>query len=251
MATQNPSRDRADMPHSGSPIGAVYADREAGHLDIMIAAMSVVAVLSGIGAGKGVHFGTIPGTNFDIITDGAFFLFPLAYILGDMISELYGPRVAMRAVLTSFAFSLLAVLFYVLLIALPPFPDAYGAQRQDALALVLGPLWQIAVASFAGFLAGQTVNTQIVTRMKDTMGERGLLRRLFTSSGVGETVDTIIFCTIAAPVLGITTLEQWLSYTLIGLIYKVAVQYAMVPVSSAVIRWLKATNPSYQAKLRG
>ena len=218
-------------------------------MDILVATMAIVSVLSGIGAGKGVHFGTLPGTSFEIITDGAFFLFPLAYICGDMISEIYGPRVAMRAVITSFAFSFLAVLFYIVLIALPAFPGEYGAEHQAALEMVVGPLWQIALAGFAGFLAGQTVNTQVVTRMKERMGERGLIARLFSSSGLGETVDTVIFCTIAAPVLGITTFGQWFSYTLLGLLYKVIVQYALVPVSSAIIRRLKATNSSYQKHL--
>lgn len=249
MNTESTTSTSTAHRGSGRPVGAVYADREAGHLDILVATMAIVTVLSGIGAGKGVHFGTIPGTSFEIITDGAFFLFPLAYICGDMISELYGPRAALRAVLASFAFSFLAVIFYIILIALPAFPSDFGAEHQAALELVVGPLWQISLAGFAGFLAGQTLNTQVVTRMKARMGERGLLARLFSSSGLGELVDTVIFCTIAAPVLGITTFGQWFSYTLLGLLYKVLVQYALVPVSSAIIRRLKATNPSYQAKL--
>ncbi|MGO1200816.1 MAG: queuosine precursor transporter, partial [Dermabacteraceae bacterium] len=58
-----------------------------------------------------------------------------------------------------------------------------------------------------------------------------------------------IFCSIASVAIGITTLEQWAEYTILGFVYKVIVQYAMIPVTSAVIRWLKRTDVSYQERL--
>jgi uncharacterized integral membrane protein (TIGR00697 family) len=232
----------ASAPPSGRPAGAVYADRGSSHFDILLAAMVTVVILSGIGAAKGVSFGDVPGTGFEIITDGGFFLFPLAYVLGDIITELYGARSARRAILTSFAVSILASLSYQVIIALPPFPDEYGLAKQGALELALGPVWIVVLAGLAGFLAGQSLNSLVVTRMKRRMGERGLIARLFTSSGLGELVDTIIFC-------GISTIEQWAEYTILGVLYKVLVQYAMIPVTSAVIRWLKRTDPSYQRRL--
>ncbi|WP_114854832.1 queuosine precursor transporter [Brachybacterium sp. YJGR34] len=235
--------------HSGRPIGAVYADRGRSHFDILLAAMVVVVILSGIGAAKGVSFGTIPGTGFEIITDGGFFLFPLAYVLGDIITELYGPGAARRAILTSFAASILASISYQVIIALPPFPDEYGLAKQEALELALGPVWIVVLAGLVGFLAGQSLNSAVVSRMKRRTGERGLIARLFTSSGLGELVDTILFCSIASVAIGITTIEQWAEYTILGVLYKVIVQYAMIPVTSAVIRWLKRTDPTYQRQL--
>lgn len=234
---------------SGRPAGAVYADRGSSHFDILLAAMVTVVVLSGIGAAKGVSFGTIPGTSFDILTDGGFFLFPLAYVLGDIITELYGARSARRAIITSFAVSILASVSYQVIIALPPFPDEYGQAKQEALELALGPVWIVVLAGLAGFLAGQSLNSFVVTRMKRRMGEQGLIARLFTSSGLGEFVDTLIFCSIASVAIGITTFEQWAEYTILGFVYKVIVQYAMIPVTSAVIRWLKRTDVSYQQRL--
>ena len=236
-------------PTSGRPVGAVYADRGHSHFDILLAAMVTVVILSGIGAAKGVSFGTVPGTGFEIITDGGFFLFPLAYVLGDIVTELYGPRAARRAILTSFIVSFAATLAYQVIIALPPFPDEYGMAKQGALELALGPVWIVVVAGLAGFLAGMSLNSLVVGRMKRRMGERGLIGRLFTASGLGELVDTIIFCTIAAAAIGITTVEQWAQYTILGFLYKVIVQYAMIPVTSWVIRWLKRTDPTYQARL--
>ena len=105
------------------------------------------------------------------------------------------------------------------------------------------------LAGLAGFLAGQSLNSFVVSRMKGRTGEKGLISRLFTSSGLGELVDTIIFCSIASVAIGITSIEQWAEYTILGFVYKVAVQYAMIPVTSAVIRWLKRTDPTYQARL--
>lgn len=125
---------------SGRPAGAVYADRGSSHFDILLAAMVAVVILSGIGAAKGVSFGTVPGTGLEIITDGGFILFPLAYVLGDIVTELYGPRTARRAIIVSFAASILASLTYWAIIALPPFPDAYGLAKQEALELALGPV---------------------------------------------------------------------------------------------------------------
>lgn len=247
--THRSTASSAPPTPSGRPAGAVYADRGSSHFDILLAAMVTVVVLSGIGAAKGVSFGTIAGTGFEILTDGGFFLFPLAYVLGDIVTELYGPRAARRAILTSFAVSILASICYQVIIALPPFPDEYGQAKQAALELALGPVWIVVLAGLAGFLAGQSLNSLVVSRMKRRMGERGLIGRLFTSSGLGELVDTIIFCSIAATAIGITTLEQWAEYTILGFVYKVAVQYAMIPVTSAVIRWLKRTDPTYQERL--
>ncbi|GAA1331120.1 queuosine precursor transporter [Brachybacterium rhamnosum] len=235
---------------TGRPAGAVYADRGSSHFDILLAAMVAVVILSGIGAAKGVSFGTVPGTGLEIITDGGFILFPLAYVLGDIVTELYGPRTARRAIIVSFAASILASLSYWAIIALPPFPDDYGLAKQEALELALGPVWIVVLAGLAGFACGQSLNSFVVGRMKQRLGERGLIGRLFTSSGLGELVDTIIFCTIASAAIGITTLEQWAQYTVLGFLYKVLVQYAMIPVTSAVIRWLKRTDPTYQARLR-
>ena len=245
MTTQNST----SAPPSGRPVGAVYADRGSSHYDILLAAMTTVVILSGIGAAKGVSFGEVPGTGFEIITDGGFFLFPLAYVLGDIITELYGPRSARRAILTTFIVSIIASLSYQVIIALPPFPDEYGLAKQSALELALGPVWIVVLAGLAGFLAGQSVNSLVVGRMKARMGERGLIGRLFTSSGLGELIDTIIFCSIAAQAIGITSLSQWAEYTILGVLYKILVQYAMIPVTSAVIRWLKRTDPTYSRRL--
>lgn len=219
-----------------------YAQRGSAYFDLLVAGMAVVIVLSNIGASKGVQLGPV-------VTDGGFFLFPVAYILGDVISEVYGFRAARRATLVGFAASALAVVSFWVVIALPGFTDDYGIAKQQALKVALGPVWQIVLASMVGFVAGQLSNAWVMSRMKARTHEKGLVLRLMGSTGVGEAIDTILFCTIAAGAIGITTLGQWASYVFFGFLWKTLVEFALVPITRAIIGRLKRHEPSYQAAL--
>lgn len=210
------------------------------YFGIMLAIMAVVLILSNIGASKGVVLGPI-------ITDGGFFLFPIAYILGDVMSEVYGFKVARKAIITSFALSVFASLCYWIIIVLPGFSDEYGTSKQAAIEGALGPVPQIVLASLLAFLAGQTINSWILVRMKARTGEKSLWARLMGSSVVGELVDTLIFCSIAASVIGITDFGSFLNYTLAGFVYKTAVEFLFVPVTVLVVGWIKKREPSYGA----
>ncbi|BCW57407.1 putative integral membrane protein (TIGR00697 family) [Paenarthrobacter nicotinovorans] len=210
------------------------------YFGIMLAIMAVVLILSNIGASKGVVLGPI-------ITDGGFFLFPIAYILGDVMSEVYGFKVARKAIITSFALSVFASLCYWIIIVLPGFSDEYGTSKQAAIEGALGPVPQIVLASLLAFLAGQTINSWILVRMKARTGEKSLWARLMGSSVVGELVDTLIFCSIAASVIGITDFGSFLNYALAGFVYKTAVEFLFVPVTVLVVGWIKKREPSYGA----
>jgi len=210
------------------------------YFGIMLAVMAVVLILSNIGASKGVVLGPI-------ITDGGFFLFPLAYILGDVMSEVYGFKVTRKAIITSFALSVFASLCYWVIIILPGFDDDYGTAKQAAIEGALGPVPQIVLASLLAFLAGQTINSWILVKMKQRTGERSLWARLMGSSVVGEFVDTLIFCSIAASVIGIADFATFVNYVVVGFVYKTAVEFLFVPVTSLVIRWVKKHEPSYGA----
>ncbi|MBT8159952.1 MULTISPECIES: queuosine precursor transporter [Arthrobacter] len=227
-------------PQTATKPAPRFASIGSPYFGIMLAIMAVVLILSNIGASKGVAFGPI-------ITDGGFFLFPLAYILGDVMSEIYGFKVARKAIITSFALSAFASLCYWIIIALPGFTDDYGTAKQAAIEGALGPVPQIVLASLLAFLAGQTINSLILVKMKARSGEKTLWARLMGSSGVGEFVDTLIFCSIAASVIGITDFAGFVNYVLVGFVYKVAVQYVLVPVTSLVIGWIKKREPSYWA----
>jgi len=210
------------------------------YFGIMLAVMAVVLFLSNIGASKGVVLGPI-------ITDGGFFLFPLAYILGDVMSEVYGFKVTRKAIITSFALSVFASLCYWVIIILPGFDDDYGTAKQAAIEGALGPVPQIVLASLLAFLAGQTINSWILVKMKQRTGERSLWARLMGSSVVGEFVDTLIFCSIAASVIGISDAGSFVNYVLVGFVYKTAVEFLFVPVTVLVVGWIKKREPSYGA----
>ncbi|GAB3518925.1 queuosine precursor transporter [Arthrobacter monumenti] len=212
-----------------------FAARGSSHFDILLALFCVVLILSNIGASKGVAFGPI-------ITDGGFFLFPLAYILGDVLSEVYGFKAARRAIITGFATAALASLTFWIIIALPA-ADFYT--NQEALASVLGPVPLIVLASLLGFVVGQTLNSWVLVSMKARNQERHLWARLMGSTGVGEFADTLIFCSIAASVIGITTFGDFANYVLVGFLYKTGVEFLLLPVTTAVIRWIKRREPTY------
>lgn len=228
-------------PASVSPapghVRAAFAAAGSPYFSTVLALMAVVVVLSNVGASKGVTFGPL-------VTDGGFFLFPLAYILGDVVSEVYGFKAARRAIVTTFALSAFSAFCFWVLITLPA---AEWYDGQEALVRTLGPVWQIVAASLLGFAVGQTLNSWVLVRMKERFGEKRLVIRLMGSTGVGEFADTLIFCTIAASVIGITDAGNFANYVLVGFLYKTAVEFLLVPVTTAVIAWLKRREPTYGA----
>ena len=219
-----------------------YADRGSGHYDILLTLMCVVVILSNIGGSKGVQLGPIT-------TDSGFFLFPLAYVMGDITTEIYGIKAARRAIVMRFICAILSVLCFWAIIALPGFTDPYSVAHDTALKMALGPLWQMVLAGACGFLAGQFTNSVIMVRLKAKWLERGLVGRLMGSTGAGEAVDTIIFCAIAAPVVGITSFGQWCNYAFFGFLWKTLVEYACIPITTRIIAWIKKHEPSYQERL--
>lgn len=183
-----------------------------------------------------------------ITTDSGFFLFPLAYVMGDITTEIYGIKAARRAIVMGFICAILSVLCFWAIIALPGFTDTYSVAHDTALKMALGPLWQMVLAGACGFLAGQFTNSVIMVRLKAKWLERGLVGRLMGSTGAGEAVDTIIFCAIAAPVVGITSFGQWCNYAFFGFLWKTLVEYACIPITTRIIAWIKNTS---QAIRRG
>ncbi|GHD00494.1 queuosine precursor transporter [Zhihengliuella salsuginis] len=236
MATADPEPTSA--PTTGARArSAAFAATGSPYFSSVLALMAIVVVLSNIGATKGVTFGPI-------VTDGGFFLFPLAYILGDVVSEVYGFKAARRAIITTFGLSVFATLCFWVIIILP---GAEWYEGQEALAATLGPVWQIVAASLLGFAVGQLLNSYVLVRMKARFGEKALVGRLLGSTGVGEFADTLIFCSIAAPVIGISDAPTFANYVVVGFLYKTAVEVLFVPVTTAVIAWFKRREPTYAA----
>lgn len=229
-----PSAESSAVPTARfAPVGSrFYA--------VLMATTAVVVVLSNIGAAKGVEIGPL-------VLDGGFVLFPLAYVLGDVVSEVYGWKASRNVVLMSFAMALLAVGSFWVMIRLP---EAGFYEGQQAFSDTLGPVWRIVLASVVGFLAGQLSNALIMVAMKKRQGERGLVWRLWASTGVGEFLDTLLFCTIAAGVIGVSTAGDFVNYVLVGFVWKTAVELILSPLTALVIGWFKKREPGYFSEVQ-
>ena len=212
------------------PSGSSYILVQKSAYPVLLALFTTIFVLSNIVSTKGGQVGPL-------VTDGAFFLFPAAYVIGDVISECYGFRAARRAVWTGFLAMIIAVsTFYVAILL----PAASFYEGQAAFAVTLGLVPRIVVASLSGYAAGQLLNAWLLTLMKDRLGERGLWKRLLGSTVVGEFGDTLIFCLIAAPVIGISTVGDTANYVVVGFVWKTLVEVAVMPITYLVIRRIKA-----------
>ena len=217
-----------DQPGDGRTHG-----RRSGNYDIIVALFCGLLLISNIGATKLIEFGPI-------ITDGGAFLFPLTYILGDVLSEVYGFRRARRAIVLGFALAALASLTFWLVQIAPP-AEAY--EHQAAFEAVLGFVPRIVLASLCGFLVGQLLNAWVLVRIKRRTREPKLWLRLIGSTLVGELADTVVFCTIAF--YGVITGGDFLNYVITGYVYKVLVEVVLLPVTYPVIALVKRHEPGY------
>jgi uncharacterized integral membrane protein (TIGR00697 family) len=205
----------------------------AGNYDLIVVLFCGLLLISNIGATKLIQFGPI-------ITDGGAILFPMTYILGDVLSEVYGFRRAKRAILMGFGLSVLASLtFYLVQIA--PAADAY--ENQAAFEAVLGFVPRIVLASILGYLAGQLLNAYVLVKIKEHTKEGKLWLRLIGSTVVGELADTLVFCTVAF--YGVITGGEFLSYVITGYVYKVLIEVVFLPITYPVIALVKRHEPDY------
>lgn len=190
-------------------------------------------LISNIGAVKLIEFGPI-------ITDGGAILFPLVYIVGDILSEVYGFKAARRVILTAFAVSILAsATFYLVQLA----PPASDWENQEAFESILGFVPRIVLASVIAFLVGQLLNSYVLVKIKERTREKNLWLRLMGSTALGQFADTLIFCTIAF--YGVITGIEFLKYLVIGYFYKSSIEYLFVPITYQVIAFIKRREPSY------
>lgn len=219
-----------EIEHRGS------AATGSGYYPVLVAVFTGLVLISNVAATKGVAFGPL-------LTDGGFLVFPLTYVIGDVLSEVYGFGAARRAVFVGFAMQALAVLVLWATVHLPSAPD-YA--NQDALATTVASITGLAIAGLSGFLVGQLVNAWVVVRIKARTKEQHLWARLLGSTVVGQFADTLVFCAIAAPIIGFGDLGSFAIYAALGWIYKTLVEAALLPVTYRVIAAVKRREPSYQ-----
>lgn len=169
--------------------------------------------------------------------------FPLSYVFGDVLTEVYGYARARRVIWAGFAALLFATLMSVVVLALPP---ASFWDQQAAYETVFGNTWRIVVASIAAYFCGELVNSYVLAKMKIWQEGRQLWKRTIGSTLAGQTVDSAIFFPIAFYNSGILPNEAILGVAITELVLKVAIEAALTPVTYAVVGKLKrAENEDY------
>ena len=213
-----------------------YAQVGSAYYPIFVAVFTALVIISNVTATKGVEFGPI-------ITDGGFIVFPLTYVIGDVLSEVYGFKAARRAIYTGFAMNILAALALWVTIYLPA-ADFY--ENQEHFENIAHSYTGLIIAGLAGFIVGQTLNAWSLVLIKERTKEKHLWARLVGSTFVGQLGDTVVFCAIAAGVIGITSFGDFVVYTAQGWLYKTVVEIALLPITYRVIAFIKRREPTYQ-----
>lgn len=236
-----------ETQHRGASSTVSFATAPSGTYAVIVAVFCGLLLISNIAATKTITVvdGLPAAVGGGIFTDGGAFLFPLTYIVGDVLAEVYGLRQAKRAIWVGFALGALASLTFLAVGAAPPGP---GYENQEAFLAVLGFVPRIVLASLSGYLVGQFLNAYVVVKIKERTKERHLWARLIGSTVVGEFADTALFCFIAF--VGVfPTWSGLISYAVAGYVYKVMVEVILLPVTYAVIRAIKKREPGYGAAL--
>ena len=179
--------------------------------------------------------------NIPLVFDGGTLLFPLVYVLGDVLTEVYGFKAARQVIWTGFAVMALAALVFFLLGVLPP-ETHWEAETggNTAYNAILGGMSYggIVIASLAAYLAGELSNALVLSKLKIKMKGRMLWVRTIGSSLVGELLDTVIFVLIAT-VAGVFGWEIFLSLILTNYILKCGIEVIMTPFTYWACSFLK------------
>ena len=171
---------------------------------------------------------------------GTVLLFPLTYIFGDVLTEVFGYAVARRVVWYGFAMNILAAAIFMAAVAMPHSEAFTG---NDAFASVLGQMPAMVLASLAGYWFGSFTNDTVLAAMKISMvrwdpKHRWLPLRTIASTIAGELVDTVLFVGVAT-LFGIFPAEIFVNLVFSQWLIKTLVEVALTPVTVIVIRLMK------------
>ncbi len=199
------------------------------YYDIILASFVAFLLVSNIGAVKIIDI-------HGFLTDGGAILFPLTYIFGDILTEVYGFKYARRAIWTAFAIMALASIVF-LLVGKAPAGAEWGLQ--SSWDDILGFVPRIVIASLVAFLVGQFMNAFVLAKLKVKYGKDKLWVRLTGSTIVGELFDTAVFTLVAFTASGFMSGPQMVKFIIQGWIFKTVVEIIMLPITYKIIAFLK------------
>jgi uncharacterized integral membrane protein (TIGR00697 family) len=171
------------------------------------------------------------------VTFGAGVLFfPISYVFGDILTEVYGYARARRVIWAGFGAVAFASVMSAVVVALPPAP---GWNNQAAYEIAFGSTWRIAGASLIAFWCGEFVNSFVLAKMKIATAGRWLWTRTIGSTIVGEGVDSALFYPLAFYGSGLIPNELLPKVMLAQFVAKVLVEVLLTPVTYRVVAFLK------------
>ena len=200
------------------------------YFDLIMALFVAVLLISNVASSKILQLG--PFTF-----DGGTLLFPISYIFGDILTEVYGYRRSRRVIWAGFGSAALMAGILALVGALPP---AEGWEHQAAYEAILGTTPRIVLGSLIAYFAGEFSNSYTLAKMKVLTQGRWLWMRTIGSTLVGEGVDTLLFVTIAFA--GTLSWPLFWSIVISNYIFKVGLEVVMTPVTYRITSFLKRTE---------
>ena len=194
------------------------------------------AILTGVFTACLIVSNIIAGKTFDFFSftlPCGVIIFPVIYIVNDVLAEVYGYQKAKRVILLGFFMNLVAVICYNITIIMPA-PAFFT--NSDAFSIVLGSTFRLLVASFAAYLAGSLLNAKVMVVLKKKYEDK-LFLRCIASTLVGEGLDAIIFIFIGF--LGTMPLEALLMMIVAQALFKTIYEIIIYPLTRYVIGHVK------------
>jgi queuosine precursor transporter len=222
------------MPAASQP--SAEPRRSYRYYDLLMAAFVTILLCSNlIGPGKSCR---ILLFGLPVVFGAGNLFFPISYIFGDILTEVYGYARSRRMIWAGFAALAFATLMAQVIIRVPPNPDEpFNSQMQPALEVMFGNGPRIVVASIMAFWAGDFANSFVLAKLKILTKGAHLWTRTVGSTVVGQAVDSLIFYPVAfASIWRPSTLVRVM---LFNWIFKVVVEVVLTPVTYAIVGALK------------
>lgn len=197
------------------------------YLDIITAIFISILLISNVASSKITSFW---GLTFDAGT----ILFPLSYIIGDMLTEVYGYSRTRRIIWIGLLCNILMAATFMIVAVLPP--DASWS-NQSAYEAILGWTPRIVLASIVAYFAGEFINSFVLAKLKIQTKGRYLWMRTIGSTLIGQLIDTVLFCVIAF--YGLLPTEVLVAIIVSNYVFKLSIEVLFTPVTYKVVNWLK------------
>lgn len=218
----------------------MQANKHYHYFDLIMAAFVTVLVVSNIASSAKIVDLGFSLLGVPMAFDAGTILFPISYIFGDILTEVYGYRRSRRVIWAGFAALALSAAVFWLIQRMPGEATWQGYAGDSAYSAILGGMSTggILLGSLAGFWGGEFSNSYVLAKMKIWTEGRHLWLRTISSTLIGQGVDTLAFVTVAT-LLGVFPWSLFATLALTNYLFKCAVEALMTPLTYAVVGMLK------------